>query len=81
MIGLSARKPLDDTKLTQILDTQKKTKTIHVETIGNISDAVKHDIKIILKSKLIKKIHSELCLIQPYDFRQKTTHYNSKVNC
>ena len=80
MVGLSVRKPLDGTKSNAGLETQKQIKTIHVETKGDISDSIKNDLKSILKGTAIKKFyHSELRLIPPYDFRQQTTHYNSKV--
>ena len=46
MVGLSARKPLDGTKYTQGLETQKQIKTIHVETICDISDSIKNEIKL-----------------------------------
>ena len=80
MVGLSVRKPLDGTKSNAGLETQKSVKTIHVETKGDISDSIKNDLKSILKGTAIKKFyHSELRLIPPYDFRQQTIHYNSKV--
>ena len=51
-----------------------------METMGDLSDAIKRDLKLILKSNAIKKFyHSELRLVPPYDFRQQTTHYNNKV--
>ena len=75
MVGLLSRKPLDGTKSKQGLETQIKIKTIHVETIGDISDSIKNDLKLVLKGTAIKCFyHSELRLIPPYDFRQQSTH-------
>ena len=80
MVGLSLRKPLDGSKTTQTGSQHKQIKAVHVETMGDLSDSVKRDLKLILKGTSIKKIyHSELRLVPPYDFRQQTTHYNNKV--
>ena len=66
-IGLSLRKPYDGVKQDKSKNKLAK-RAIHMETVGEKWDAIKRDIKVILRSQALKKLYiPEVRLIPPFD--------------
>ena len=79
--GLSLRKPYDGVKHDK--KDKLANRAIHMETVGEKGDAIKRDIKVILRSQAFKKLYiPEVRLIPPFgkfNQTQKIQEKNEKM--